>query len=483
MFKKKKIEKKNKIVNSFVIFSLFFIFALFIMIMYFFKWINLNLFLKNNDLWKKVQINLIKTSTGEVNDSEKNDHYDNNDNNDNINILLLWRWWKLNDAPNLTDTIILASINKRTKTISMLSIPRDLYVDYWNWKKWKINQIYAVEKFKLKDNSKAIKILENKITQITWEKIDYYVNVDFQWFSAFIDAIWWVKITVKKTLVDPRFPDWHWWYRKLIIRKGTWLFDWDVALMYARSRHSTSDFDRSLRQQQIIEAVRKKLNEWWFFSKIYKIKKFYDVFKKYVDTNLTVIDILKIFNEVWNNKKYKILSFNINDSCFFWDPNCKMGWFLYAPQRDLYWGASVLLPNNAYLGNISDYKNIRKYSNLIFNYPEIYTEKLKINILNSTKVRWIAWDLATKLIKYWLNIPKLNSIWNIHYKDYKQTIIYYKQLAKNSYTLEFLKKIFWKDILTQKVDKLIKVRDNDVKIEIILGDNYKKIFKNLNNNL
>jgi anionic cell wall polymer biosynthesis LytR-Cps2A-Psr (LCP) family protein len=46
--------------------------------------------------------------------------------------LLLGRGGIRNDAPNLTDSIILASINKKYKTISMFSIPRDLYVEYYN---------------------------------------------------------------------------------------------------------------------------------------------------------------------------------------------------------------------------------------------------------------------------------------------------------------------------------------------------------------
>jgi hypothetical protein len=121
------------------------------------------------------------------------------------------------------------------------------------------------------------------------------------------------------------------------------------------------------------------------------VKKFYDVFKKYVDTDLDMLDMLKIFNQVWSGNDYKILSFNLNDSCFFGDPNCSAGWFLYVPQRELYWWASVLLPNTAYLWNISDYSQIKKYTNLIFNYPEIYQENIKINIFNSTKIRWIAW--------------------------------------------------------------------------------------------
>jgi hypothetical protein len=213
------------------------------------------------------------------------------------------------------------------------------------------------------------------------------------------------------------------------------------------------------------------------------VKKFYDVFKKYVDTDLDMLDMLKIFNQVWSGNDYKILSFNLNDSCFFGDPNCSAGWFLYVPQRELYWWASVLLPNTAYLWNISDYSQIKKYTNLIFNYPEIYKEKIKINIFNSTRIRWIAWDLATYFIRYWLNIPKMHSIWNIRDKIYSKTTIYYNWSIKDSFTLKFIKESLWWDVELIEVNEPIKSKEDDVFIEIVLWQDYKKIFKNLKDNL
>ena len=94
-----------------------------------------------------------------------------------INILVVWRGWWDHDALNLTDTIILTSINTETKLISMLSIPRDLYVEYPesdNHEKsdWKINWLYAKYSFE-NDSSKIwMNILKRKVTEITWEKID-----------------------------------------------------------------------------------------------------------------------------------------------------------------------------------------------------------------------------------------------------------------------------------------------------------------------
>ena len=59
-----------------------------------------------------------------------------------INLLLVGVGGITNDAPDLTDTIILASINTKLKTVSMLSIPRDLYVSYPHGGVGKINEVY-----------------------------------------------------------------------------------------------------------------------------------------------------------------------------------------------------------------------------------------------------------------------------------------------------------------------------------------------------
>ena len=68
-------------------------------------------------------------------------------------------------------------------------------------------------------------------------------------------------MTLEKNFADYEYPDGNRGYKTFILREGTWVLDGEVALMYARSRHSTSDFDRSLRQQEIISGIKKKAGE------------------------------------------------------------------------------------------------------------------------------------------------------------------------------------------------------------------------------
>lgn len=64
------------------------------------------------------------------------------------------------------------------------------------------------------------------------------------------------------------------------------MLDGEVALMYARSRHSTSDFDRSLRQQAIISGIKKKSAELGYLKDRKKIRELYDIFQEYIVTDL-----------------------------------------------------------------------------------------------------------------------------------------------------------------------------------------------------
>lgn len=459
-FKKKYIKKNTKksptlILNIFWFFAIISIFCLWFFILNSINFVNID-FLK--------QINL----NGGNNTDDNNINGNENDNEKNkINILILWRWWRTNDAPNLTDTIILASINSDTKIISMLSIPRDFYVKYDNWGYWKINAVYANESNNGKDQKTWIHYLSKKISEMTWEKIDYYVNLDFEWFQKIIDILWWVKITIDEGFTDSSYPDWNWWYKIVTFKKWTWLFDWESALKYARSRHSTSDFDRSLRQQQIIEAIKEKLTTAYILTSPLKVKELYDTFKTYVLTNIELKNMIWLALKL-KTSNYKIQSSNINNS--YWEK----WWFLYTPNRELFWWASVLLLNWTDVHSLSEYELLNKYSDIVFNHSKLYEENYKINIFNSLKKNYLASAIADDLKLYWLNIPKINSIWNTK-KVYEKSIIYYNSIDKNSETIQVLKSFYPEvEFMETKWNKYSK--ELDTKIEIIIWNDYKEIF-------
>ena len=458
-FNKKTIKinkKRNIFANILGVLAIFLIFLLWIFLIWQISKINFNFY-----------ENIIPISSNE--DYEEKEEK----NKEKTNILIIWRWWGNHDAPNLTDTIILASINHKKDIISLLSIPRDLYVEYPNWKSWKINEIYRIFTKIYWDKQKWIKILENKVSQITGEKIDYYLNIDFEWFIKVIDTFWWIEITLEKNFVDEKFPDDKLWYTTFVLRKWTWNIDWEVALKYARSRHSTSDFDRSLRQQQVLRALKEKIESEWLLKSTWKIKKLYSIFKDYVDTDLDLQTLIKLSKIAKQKEKIDILSFNLNDSCFYWTTSCVRWWILYIPLREYFSWASVLLPNWADKNNLNNYKEVKKYTDLIFNKQEIFIENHEINVFNSLKINFLASEIADNIKKYWFNVPEKNSIGNTK-KVYEKSIVYYNNIEEDSKTLKSLKQ-FLPGLEFKKVENSIYSKQETTKIEIIIWEDHKKM--------
>jgi len=182
---------------------------------------------------------------------------------DRINILLLG----LNREKNaktwgqLTDTIIVVTIDPANKTAGLLSIPRDLQLPIPGNGEDRINMAnYLGEKNDYPGGGPAL--LKRTIETNFGVPINYYIMVDFNGFAKIIDAVGGVDIDVPKTLHDTMYPNplpedpYH--YTTIHFDPGLQHMDGARALQYARSRMSTTDFDRADRQQDLLVAIREK---------------------------------------------------------------------------------------------------------------------------------------------------------------------------------------------------------------------------------
>lgn len=84
-------------------------------------------------------------------------------------------------------------------------------------------------------------------------EIQYYSLVDFGGFKNIIDTLGGITIDIPEGFTDTTYPTPDNGYMTIHFDSGVTLLDGEKALQYARSRHSTSDFARSLRQQQIVK--------------------------------------------------------------------------------------------------------------------------------------------------------------------------------------------------------------------------------------
>jgi LCP family protein required for cell wall assembly len=161
----------------------------------------------------------------------------------------------------LTDSMIVVSLDPVGRTVSMLSIPRDLAsvpLPDGNVFAPKINSLISyATRHPDEFPGGGTKALEGAISTLLGIPIHYYATVNLRGFVGMVDAVGGVDIDVKKALADPNYggfgvgPGWS-------IQPGKHHLDGANALAYARIRKSTgeSDFTRAARQQEVLVALR-----------------------------------------------------------------------------------------------------------------------------------------------------------------------------------------------------------------------------------
>jgi LCP family protein required for cell wall assembly len=191
-----------------------------------------------------------------------------------INILLLGYGGPGHDGPYLTDSIMLLSIRPGTREAIMISVPRDLWVKIPalpgnGFMIGKLNSAYAIGtdhnsypnvRSEWKTSTGGGDLAAATVSQVTGQPIDYWVGVDFKAFRDVVNALGGVRVNVPTTLDDPYFPVGESTGMMRVHFDAGWQqFDGERALQYARSRETTSDFDRSRRQQLVMLAVRQRV--------------------------------------------------------------------------------------------------------------------------------------------------------------------------------------------------------------------------------
>jgi len=174
---------------------------------------------------------------------------------DTVIVLLLgsdrregWTHWR-------TDTLILVAVDTRGHTAGLLSIPRDLWVYIPGRGNERINTAdLRGEMGKYPGGGPAL--IKKTIEYNLGLPVHYYVRVDLQGFVKIIDTLGGVTVDVDCPLSD-RFPDPDspTGFTDLDLSPGIYHLDGKTALYYSRSRLSTSDFDRSRRQQKVIRGI------------------------------------------------------------------------------------------------------------------------------------------------------------------------------------------------------------------------------------
>jgi LCP family protein required for cell wall assembly len=155
---------------------------------------------------------------------------------------------------NLSDTMMVISLDHSGKQVAMISLPRDLRVNVPG---------YGFNKINTANSLGGPQLAEQTVSNTLGIPIQYYIKTDFTGLKQAIDAVGGIDVTVTERLTDPEYPcaanegiacgiD---------IKPGTYHMDGTLALQYARCRKGTcgNDFGRAARQQDVIQKLRDKI--------------------------------------------------------------------------------------------------------------------------------------------------------------------------------------------------------------------------------
>ena len=182
-----------------------------------------------------------------------------------VTIALLGSDRRPNRADYRTDTIVLVNVNPELPSVTVLSIPRDLLVYIPGYQFQRINVADERGEFSGFPGGGA-GLLKQTIEYNLGVHVDYYARVDFAGFIKIVDTLGGIDVAANCPIEDV-FPDDPISEDPTItgtlsIKKpGIVHLDGKHALWYSRSRETTSDWDRSLRQQRVLRAMWTQANQ------------------------------------------------------------------------------------------------------------------------------------------------------------------------------------------------------------------------------
>jgi LCP family protein required for cell wall assembly len=259
---------------------------------------------------------------------------------DILNFLLLGSDTANPQNSGRTDVIMVISVNRTHGTAALLSIPRDLYVYVPDVGMRRINTAYAQGE-QIEPGTGSTLLVET-IRYNLGLRIDRYARIDFNDFRQIIDAVGGVDVSVDCAiedwrLIDPTLdPNLEENWAKFTLPIGVHHMDGDLALWYARSRRTSSDFDRGQRQQEIMRALWRHLR---MLGLLYQLPDVWPQLIEVVDTDISLPDMMGLlpFALALEPNRVTSYTFHLDKEVVSWR----------APD-----GAQVLLPQREALSSL-----------------------------------------------------------------------------------------------------------------------------------
>lgn len=215
--------------------------------------------------------------------------------NESINFLLIGSD-KRSGSSFRTDTMIIAILRPQEGQVSLISIPRDLWVSIPGWENNRINTAYQ-HGISVGYPGGGPGLLKDTILYNLGIRIDHTAMVDFDGFRKIVDTLGGVDVPVSCPytdwkLIDPAYnPENEKNWFLYTVNPGVVHMDGDLALWYARSRQKSSDFDRGRRQQEVLRALFSQALQ---TGTLTRLPELYSDLRDSVETDLGLGDLLQL---------------------------------------------------------------------------------------------------------------------------------------------------------------------------------------------
>ena len=390
------------------------------------------------------------------------------DSNGRTNILIFGTSPKGWDGEELTDSIMVASVNQENKEIKTVSLPRDLWVKH-TCKTWlgttagKLNETYGCGYHDAKNSGSSEedaekagqKVLSEKVKEILGLDIQYVVHGNWKVLIDAVNAVGGIDVKVEAYDGSNRVYDVA---TKINYQSGkTYHMDGAAALAFSRARGSEggvglsgSNFDRERNQQKILKATLAKINQ----QKMNPITLLSianslgeNIHHTFESSELTTVsEIAQSFN---SGKMTSLPLVNESDASGNYFTTGHVG------------SVSAVIPK----AGLFDYSEIQAYISKNTLGGDIVKESAKIKILNGTNYSGLAAQEQKKLEKEGYTIQDIDSA-PTH--DYEKTKVYYIKQESKPNTVKKLESKY--STKAEKLPSKLSSYGEDVDIIIILGE-------------
>lgn len=238
------------------------------------------------------------------------------------------------EGPTHSDSLILITIDPVGLSASILSLPRDLWVEIPGFELDRINQAYYFgQAYEYPGGGPALAM--ETVEAFLGINVDYYVAVDFQAFVEVVDLIGGIEISVPETIDDTKYPDQCYGYDPFHIEAGVQQLDGVTALKYARTRATFGgDVDRATRQQAVLLAVRDQVLQTNMLPQlIAQAPQLWQAFQDNVRTNMTPDEALQLALLVPNIPRESVRNY-VLDYNYVYNEDTPDGRAVLVPLRD-----------------------------------------------------------------------------------------------------------------------------------------------------